>query len=229
NVIGNNEGGENEGANSDVAENEGADGEVAENEGANEDNAEVADGTVFNEDIENGEDETNEEQGEGHGSVDDDTEESEYVPSEEKTDSADDVQCTDSEEDLDLDDNGFGIGERGSGSGSGNRNGNGNGVADKGKGKVNEDFSHSEGSEELEDGNDFGDYDASDDDGDVAGRNLFPVHKPIENMANYQWRVGTVYALWDEFKETVSAYAVYTARGIKFDYGDRKRVIAICQ
>ncbi|MED6140417.1 hypothetical protein PIB30_092998 [Stylosanthes scabra] len=205
NVISNNEGGENEGANSDVAENEGADGEVAENEGANEDNAEVAEGAVSNEDIENGEDEsdgTNEEQGKGHGSVDDDTKESEYVPSEKNTDSADDVQFTDSEEDLDLDDNGFGIGEKGSGggsgSGSGNGNGNGNGVADKGKGKVNEDFSHDEGSEELE-------------------------------GIMMQWRVGTVYASRDEFKETVSTYAVYTVRGIKFDYCDRKWVIAICQ
>ncbi|MED6189416.1 hypothetical protein PIB30_095775 [Stylosanthes scabra] len=43
-------------------------------------------------------------------------------------------------------------------------------------------------------------------------------------MANYQWRVGTVYASRDEFKETVFAYAVYIARGIKFDYCDRKRV-----
>ncbi|MED6148439.1 hypothetical protein PIB30_053276 [Stylosanthes scabra] len=217
---GNEEGNENV---NEVHENVVGNSEGVENEGSNGD-----EGDVSNDDVEHGEDEneaTNEEQGQEHGVVDDETEESEYVASEENTDSADDVQFTDSEEDFDLNDDGFGLGERGSGSGSAN----GNGIPDKGKGKLNHDFSHDEGSEKLEEGHGFGDYDASEDDDDDARRNLFLVHKPVEDMANYQWRVGRVYTSRDKFKETVSAYAVYIARGIKFDYCDKKRVIVVCQ
>ncbi|MED6110473.1 hypothetical protein PIB30_043225 [Stylosanthes scabra] len=220
---------ENDVGNGVAAENDVDDGVAAENEVSDGGETEGGVGQDSSEHLESGEvdsDGAEEVHGEADGSVDDDTEEFDYVPSEKNSDNADDVQFTDSEEDFDLDDNGFGIGEGGLGSGGGNENVSG--AADKGKGKLNEDFSNDEGSEELEDGHGFRNYAASEDDGDDSGRHLYPVHKPLENMANYEWRVGTIYTSRDKFKETVSAYAVYTQRGIKFDYCDKKRVIAIC-
>ncbi|MED6222211.1 hypothetical protein PIB30_062172 [Stylosanthes scabra] len=70
---------------------------------------------------------------------------------------------------------------------------------DKGKTVLNEDFEEKgEDSDELEGG-----YEA--------------------NLAEYRWEVGTVYASREEFKEAMTANAVYTKRGIKFYKVDRTR------
>ncbi|MED6183552.1 hypothetical protein PIB30_038865 [Stylosanthes scabra] len=75
-----------------------------------------------------------------------------------------------------------------------------------------------------------GGYDRDDDDeGELEDVTMYAVHKLVDDMANYPWRVGTVYANRDEFKKTVSSFAVHTARGIKSDKYDRMRVIAVCQ
>ncbi|MED6174788.1 hypothetical protein PIB30_072301 [Stylosanthes scabra] len=103
-----------------------------------------------------------------------------------------------------------------------------NAYDDKGKKVLNSDFhgDEDEDSDDLESG--FGGFDSEEDDGG-AEANTFLIHKPVKDMKNYQWRVGTLYANRDEFKETVSAFAVYTTRGIKFDKCDRLRVIAKCE
>ncbi|MED6168057.1 hypothetical protein PIB30_008407 [Stylosanthes scabra] len=164
---------ENDVGNGVAAENNVDEGVTAENEVSDGGETEGVVGQDSSEHLESGEvdsDGVEEVHGEADSSVDDDTEKSDYVPSEENSNSADDVQFTDSEEDFDLDDNSFGIGEGELGSGGGNENVRG--AADKGKGKLNEDFSNDEGSEELEDGHGFGDYAASEDDGDDSGRHL---------------------------------------------------------
>ncbi|XP_016178006.1 uncharacterized protein LOC107620345 [Arachis ipaensis] len=48
-------------------------------------------------------------------------------------------------------------------------------------------------------------------------------------MGKYQWKVGTLYESRQEFKDTVAAYAVNTARNIKFKKCDLVRVRAVCQ
>ncbi|MED6212657.1 hypothetical protein PIB30_085597 [Stylosanthes scabra] len=171
----------------------------------------------------------------------DDSTDGDYVPSEEdtdsaddemftnsegeqvETDSADDIIFTDSESELDLEDNFFGV----------ETNRGENGVADKRKKVVNEDFSNDDGedSKELEAGHAVGGsgIDEAEDVDEEGSRVVYPVHKPKGNMANYRWQLDTVYASREEFKETVSSFAVHTQWGIKFDKCDRKRVIVICQ
>ncbi|RYQ87617.1 hypothetical protein Ahy_B09g095135 [Arachis hypogaea] len=56
----------------------------------------------------------------------------------------------------------------------------------------------------------------------------FPVHMFQKYMNQYKWEVGTVYASREEFKDTVTAYAVHTARAIRFRKCDLKRVRAVC-
>ncbi|RYR25632.1 hypothetical protein Ahy_B02g059484 [Arachis hypogaea] len=48
-------------------------------------------------------------------------------------------------------------------------------------------------------------------------------------MSSYRWEVGTLYASRQEFKETVLAYAVHTARSIKLKKCDLVRIRAVCQ
>ncbi|RYR14206.1 hypothetical protein Ahy_B04g070798 isoform C [Arachis hypogaea] len=47
-------------------------------------------------------------------------------------------------------------------------------------------------------------------------------------MSQYKWEVGTVYATREEFKDTVTAYAVQRARAITFRKCDLQRVRAVC-
>ncbi|XP_016172476.1 uncharacterized protein LOC107614863 [Arachis ipaensis] len=56
----------------------------------------------------------------------------------------------------------------------------------------------------------------------------FPVHKLQKDMSQYKWEVGTVYASREEFKDTVTSYAVHTARSIRFRKCDLQRVRAVC-
>ncbi|MED6153239.1 hypothetical protein PIB30_099948, partial [Stylosanthes scabra] len=154
-----------------------------------------------------------------------DSDDGEYIPEEEVTNSADDIHFTDSDDELDLNDNGFG------GEGLPAENAN----ADKGKRALNDDFHGDEGeeSDDMEGLHPVGGYDrdedAEGDDEDEAEVRMFPMHKPVADMKNYPWRVGTLYANRDEFKETVSSFAVHTARGIQLSHCDRMRVIAICK
>ncbi|XP_057740524.1 uncharacterized protein LOC130957697 [Arachis stenosperma] len=47
-------------------------------------------------------------------------------------------------------------------------------------------------------------------------------------MGQYKWKVDTVYASREEFKDTVIAYAVHIARAIRFRKCDLQRVRAVC-
>ncbi|MED6195561.1 hypothetical protein PIB30_038985 [Stylosanthes scabra] len=159
------------------------------------------------------------------GQTEDDSEDSEdgeYLPSDVEEDSADDIQFTD-EDELDLDDNSFDV-ERGPREQP---------TDGKGKQPLNEGFLGKDGdeSEDEEELHPVGGYDRADDDdeGGLDGVRLYPVHKLVDDMAHNPWRVGTVYASRDEFKETVASFTVHTVRGIKFDKCDRMRVIAVCQ
>ncbi|RYR31594.1 hypothetical protein Ahy_B01g056422 [Arachis hypogaea] len=111
-------------------------------------------------------------------------------------------------------------------------------IVGKGKGTGISQFSDEDGadSDELEidhmiGGEEGDDDDAEDDADDVSDRGgeMFPVHKPLKDMSSYRWEVGTLYASRQEFKETVLAYAVHTARSIKFKKCDLVRVRAVCQ
>ncbi|MED6179996.1 hypothetical protein PIB30_006113 [Stylosanthes scabra] len=159
------------------------------------------------------------------GQIEDDSEDSEdgeYLPSDVEEDSADDIQFTDSEDELDMDDNGFDV-ERG----PREQPTDGKGKQPLNEGFLGEDGDESEDEERL---HPVGGYDRADDDeGKLDDVRLYPVHKLVDDMANYTWRVGIVYASRYAFKETVASFAVHTARGIKFDKCDRMRVIAVCQ
>ncbi|RYQ92745.1 hypothetical protein Ahy_B09g098959 isoform A [Arachis hypogaea] len=63
-------------------------------------------------------------------------------------------------------------------------------------------------------GGDEGEDDAND--ASDHGGQRFSVHKLLKNMSSYRWVVGILYASRQEFKDTVLAYAVHTARSIKF-------------
>ncbi|MED6157855.1 hypothetical protein PIB30_027384 [Stylosanthes scabra] len=147
-----------------------------------------------------------------------DGEDEEYAPSDECSDKVDDIHFTDRDDEDNLDDDWFREGGR-----VNNENDNG-----KGKNVVSEYFfcDEAEDSDDLEGGQGLGDKDEGD--MERAAVNMFPEHKSVNDWANYPWRVGTLYANRDEFKEIVSAYAVHAAKGVKFDYCDQKRIIAIC-
>ncbi|XP_072072121.1 uncharacterized protein [Arachis hypogaea] len=80
-------------------------------------------------------------------------------------------------------------------------------------------------------GDEGDDDDAENDADDISDRvgQRFPVHKPLKDMSSYRWEVGTLYTSRQEFKETVLAYAVHTARSIKIKKCDLVRVRVVCQ
>ncbi|XP_016167990.1 uncharacterized protein LOC107610454 [Arachis ipaensis] len=90
----------------------------------------------------------------------------------------------------------------------------------------NEDFEDDEGenSDDLEEDHQVG-ADGFDSEHDGL---RFPVHKLQKDMGQYKWEVGTVYASREEFKDTVIAYVVHTARAIRFRKCDLQRVRAVC-
>ncbi|MED6116652.1 hypothetical protein PIB30_102202 [Stylosanthes scabra] len=100
-----------------------------------------------------------------------DSEDGEYVLSYDVSDSADDVQFTDSDQDLGLDDSGFGFEAKAKDVD----------VIGKGKMVLNADFSGDSG-EESEDMDGGYNQDEGDEDGDEVAVNMFPIHKPIEDM-----------------------------------------------
>ncbi|RYR14202.1 hypothetical protein Ahy_B04g070798 isoform A [Arachis hypogaea] len=80
------------------------------------------------------------------------------------------------------------------------------------------------GSDEVEDDHEVGGLGS---DSDHQGQS-YPVHKHQKDMSQYKWEVGTVYATREEFKDTVTAYAVQRARAITFRKCDLQRVRAVC-
>ncbi|RYR11105.1 hypothetical protein Ahy_B05g079591 [Arachis hypogaea] len=163
----------------------------------------------------------------GSDSNDEDIEDPEYMPSDEEGDSEREVPFTDSDENYEGD--------------SGFDEGNSvpkEAIAGKEKGSGINQFSDEDGadSDELEidhmiGGDERDDDDAENDADDVSdhGGQRFLVHKSLKDMSSYRWEVGTLYASRQEFKETVLAYTVHTARSIKFKKCDLVRVRAVCQ
>ncbi|RYR74089.1 hypothetical protein Ahy_A02g008703 [Arachis hypogaea] len=127
-----------------------------------------------------------------------------YFPSNEEENSVEDIHFTDSDEVYDYE-SGFG--------------------EDNAKSK---DYNTEKGKKDhVIAGNESGADDGEDAAEDEGQR--FPVHKTQKDMGKYQWKVGTLYESWQEFKDTVAAYAVHTARNIKFKKCDLVRVRAVCQ
>ncbi|RYR61408.1 hypothetical protein Ahy_A04g018587 isoform B [Arachis hypogaea] len=149
-------------------------------------------------------------------SSDSDSLDSEYKPSGEENDSEDDLHFTDSDDDLDPEVSGFQ-----------DVNVMSKKRMDVKKNAVaNEDFEDDEGgnSDDLDFDHEVGAKGSNSEHQGVR----FPVHKAQKYMNEYKWEVGTVYASREEFKYTVTAYAVHTARAIRLRKCDLKRVRAVC-
>ncbi|RYR71786.1 hypothetical protein Ahy_A02g006008 [Arachis hypogaea] len=135
---------------------------------------------------------------------DNDSVDSEYKPSEEEEETEDDSNFTNSEDELDPDVSGF----------QDVNVANKKCRAGKKKGVATDNFGDEDvaRSDELENDHEVG--------GDVSDS---------ENQGqSYPWEVGTLYASREEFKDTVTAYAVQTARAITFRKCDLQRVRAVC-
>ncbi|RYR34244.1 hypothetical protein Ahy_A10g049000 [Arachis hypogaea] len=153
---------------------------------------------------------------------DDDSDDKEFLPSDLKVDSADDAYFIGSKEEYD-DKSGF---EELTDIKDGSQ-------VDKGKGVVNGDFSDEVGfnSSELDleyevgGGSDNEDRQEEDD----YERRRYPIHKDVKDVKSYKWEVGTVFALREEFKGTITAYAVQTRRRIRYAKLDLVRVKVVCQ
>ncbi|RYR26358.1 hypothetical protein Ahy_B02g060594 [Arachis hypogaea] len=158
----------------------------------------------------------------GESNSDDDSDDEEFIPSDPEGDSVDDIRFTDSDEEYD-DESGF---EEDTTAKSSKR-------VDKGKGVMNGDFSDEEGFNsdevdlEYEVGVGSGDEEGEGEDKNEA-RN-YPIHKNCKDMNSYKWEVGTVFASREEFKDTVTSYAVQTRRGLRYAKLDLVRVRAVCQ
>ncbi|RYQ99671.1 hypothetical protein Ahy_B07g087644 [Arachis hypogaea] len=147
---------------------------------------------------------------------DSDSFDSEYEPSEEEEETEDDLHFTSSEDELDPAVSGFQdvnvLNEKSR--------------AVKNKRVATENFEDEDGAEsdEIENDHKVG---GAVSDSDHQGQS-YPVHKHQKDMSQYKWEVGTVYATREEFKDTVTAYAVQRARAITFRKCDLQRVRAVC-
>ncbi|RYR18787.1 hypothetical protein Ahy_B03g063399 [Arachis hypogaea] len=158
-----------------------------------------------------------------HDSSGKDSDDPTYLPSNEEESSVEDIYFTDSEEVYDYE---SGFGEDNSVPKDAN--------AEKGKNVVTSDLNDEDAvdSDELEQDHIIGGHESGADDVEEAVEGegqRFSVHKSQNDMENYQWKVGTLYESRQEFKDTVAAYAVHTARNIKFKKCDLVRVPAVCQ
>ncbi|QHO48051.1 uncharacterized protein DS421_1g02380 [Arachis hypogaea] len=158
-----------------------------------------------------------------HESSGEDSDDPTYLPSNDEGDSAKDIHFTDSEEKYDYN------------SGFGEENYvPKDSIVDKGKRVVTSDLEDEEAanSDDLENDHMIGGHDLvaddAEEDADCEGLR-FPVHKFEKDMRNYKWKVETLYESRKQFKDTVAAYAVQTARTIKFKKCDLVRVRAVCQ
>ncbi|RYR08738.1 hypothetical protein Ahy_B05g076568 [Arachis hypogaea] len=150
---------------------------------------------------------------------DDDNDDDEFIPSDLEVDGADDVHFTDSEEEYDYE-SGF---EEDTSAKDSER-------VHKGKGVMNGEFSDEEGfnSDEVDLEYEVG-IGSDDEEGqgeDNYESRSYPIHKDIKDMTR---EVGTVFASREEFKDTVTLYAVQTRRRLRYAKLDLFRVRAVCQ
>ncbi|RYQ99384.1 hypothetical protein Ahy_B07g087331 [Arachis hypogaea] len=153
---------------------------------------------------------------------DDDSNDEEFIPSDPEGDSADDIHFTDSDEEYN-DESGF---EEDTSAKNSNR-------VDKGKGVMNGDFSDEEGfnSDEVDLEYEVG-VGSDDEEGkgeDNNERRSYPIYKDCKDMSSYKWEVGTVFASREEFKDTMTSYAVQTRSRLRYAKLDLVRVRAVCQ
>ncbi|RYR48073.1 hypothetical protein Ahy_A07g034069 [Arachis hypogaea] len=141
---------------------------------------------------------------------------SEYNPYGEEDDSEDDVHFTDSDDKLDPEVSGF---QHVNVMSKKPR-------AVKKNAGATEQFENDEGGDS--DDLDF-DHQVGADGSDSEHEDfIFPIHKLQKDMSQYKWEVGIVYASREDFKDTVTAYAVHTTRSIRFRKCDLQRVRAVC-
>ncbi|XP_016173511.1 uncharacterized protein LOC107616020 [Arachis ipaensis] len=158
----------------------------------------------------------------GESKSDDDSDDEEFIPSDPEGDSAGDIHFTDSDEKYD-DESGF---EEDTTAKSSKR-------VDKGKGVMNGDFSDDEGfnSDEVDLEYEVG-VGSGDEKGEGEDKNearSYPIHKDCKDMNSYKWEVGTIFASREEFKDTMTSYAVQTRRGLRYAKLDLVRVRVVCQ
>ncbi|RYQ92361.1 hypothetical protein Ahy_B09g098561 [Arachis hypogaea] len=158
----------------------------------------------------------------GESNSDDDSDDEEFIPSDPEGDSAGDIHFTDSDEKYD-DESGF---EEDTTAKSSKR-------VDKGKGVMNGDFSDDEGfnSDEVDLEYEVG-VGSGDEKGEGEDKNearSYPIHKDCKDMNSYKWEVGTIFASREEFKDTMTSYAVQTRRGLRYAKLDLVRVRVVCQ
>ncbi|RYR48973.1 hypothetical protein Ahy_A07g035175 [Arachis hypogaea] len=104
---------------------------------------------------------------------------------------------------------------------------------DKGKGIMNGNFSDEEGfnSDEVDLEYEVG-VGSGDEEGEGEDKNEgrgYPINKECKDMNTYKWEEGTVFASREEFKDTVTSYAVQSRRGLRYAKLDLVRVRAVCQ
>ncbi|RYR65096.1 hypothetical protein Ahy_A03g011087 [Arachis hypogaea] len=158
----------------------------------------------------------------GESNSDDDSDDEEFIPSDLEGDSADDIHFTDSEEEYD-DESGF----------EEDTTGKSSKRVDKGKGVMNGDFSDEEcfNSDKVDLEYEVG-VGSGDEEGEGEDKNearSYPIYKDCKDMNTYKWEVGTVFASREEFKDTVTSYAVQSRRGLRYAKLDLVRVRAVCQ
>ncbi|RYQ91969.1 hypothetical protein Ahy_B09g098045 [Arachis hypogaea] len=139
---------------------------------------------------------------------DDDSDDDEFIPSDPEGDSADDIHFTDGDEEYN-DESGF----------EEDTSAKGSKRVDKGKGVMNGDFSDEKGfnSDEVDLEYEVG-VGSDDEEGQGEDKNearSYPIHKDCKDMNSYKWEVGTVFASREEFKDTMTSYAVQTRRGLR--------------
>lgn len=73
------------------------------------------------------------------------------------------------------------------------------------------------------------DSDCRSDGEDGEARKKFPTFKMPEKMRDYNWELGTYFKSKKDFQDGMRTYDVHSAREIKFDKNDKRRVKVICK
>ncbi|RYR52149.1 hypothetical protein Ahy_A06g027066 [Arachis hypogaea] len=72
-------------------------------------------------------------------------------------------------------------------------------------------------------------YEVGDREDEYEYERRYPIHIDVKDISSYKWEVKNIFALREEFKDTVIAYAVQTRRGIRYAKFDLVRVRTVCQ
>ncbi|KAF7807921.1 hypothetical protein G2W53_040082 [Senna tora] len=56
----------------------------------------------------------------------------------------------------------------------------------------------------------------------------FPIFKMLRDMFDYDWEIGTIFLMKDDFKEAIATYAAHTGRDLYFEKSNSKRVRVKC-